>query len=86
VRLIANLKARVQRLHERDDLSLAKAQELALNHDRASAEYLKRFYDIDWADPLLYDLVINTTRLGIEGAVQLIIGAVNQLPAAASTQ
>jgi cytidylate kinase len=86
VRLIANLKARVQRLHERDDLSLAKAQELALNHDRASAEYLKRFYDIDWADPLLYDLVINTTRLGIGGAVQLIIGAVNQLPAAASTQ
>jgi cytidylate kinase len=79
VRLVASMKARVQRLHEREGLGLAQAQELALKHDRASAEYLKRFYEVDWADPLLYHLVINTSRLGIEGAAQLVINTVNQL-------
>lgn len=80
VRLIADLKARSQRLGERHNLPPYKAEALALEHDRASAEYIKRFHHVYWDDPLLYDLVINTTRLGIEGAAQLIVSTVNQLP------
>jgi cytidylate kinase len=85
VRLIADLKARVRRLQERHNLHPTKAETLALEHDRASAEYITRFHHVYWDDPLLYDLVINTTRLGIEGAAQLIISAVNQLPIVTST-
>jgi cytidylate kinase len=85
VRLIADLKARVQRLQERHNLHPTKAEALALEHDRASAEYITRFHHVYWDDPLLYNLVINTTRLGIEGAAQLIISAVNQLPIVTST-
>ncbi|MBE7471731.1 MAG: cytidylate kinase-like family protein [Anaerolineales bacterium] len=82
VRIVASLDARAQRLHEQANFSLGGAQDSAIQHDRASAEYLKRFYDVDWTDPILYDLVINTTKLGLEGATQLIVDAVSRLPAA----
>jgi cytidylate kinase len=42
--------------------------------DRVDAErfgYVKRFYGADIRDPLLYDAVINTSRLGLDGAVHL---------------
>jgi cytidylate kinase len=80
VRIVAPLDARVQRLHEQEDFSLGEAQDVVIQRDRASAEYLRRFYDLDWADPVLYDLVINTTKLGLEGATQLIVDAVEHLP------
>lgn len=82
VRIIAPLDSRIQRLHERANFSFGGAQDAALKRDRASAEYLKRFYDIDWADPILYDVVVNSGKLGIEGTVQLILQALDYLPAA----
>jgi cytidylate kinase len=80
VRIVAPLDARAQRLHEQENFSLGGAQDIVIKRDQASAEYLKRFYDLDWADPVLYDLVIDTTKLGLEGATQLIIAAVEYLP------
>jgi cytidylate kinase len=84
VRIVASLDARVQRLHEQENFSLGGAQDIAIQRDRASAEYLKRFYDIDWTNPVLYDLMINTTTLGLEGATQLIVDAIEHLPAVKS--
>jgi len=52
--------------------------------DRAAADYLKRFYNVDWADSLLYHLILNTGRWGIESASYLIVNAVNQLEPAAA--
>ena len=71
----------MERLHERENYSLGGAQDAAIKRDRAAADYLKRFYDIDWSDPLLYDLVINTGKLNTDAAVQLILEAVKRLPA-----
>ena len=80
VRIGAPYKARVERLCQRQNYSLAGAKDAAIKHDRASAEYLRRFYDIDWADPILYDLVINTNKLNIEAAAHLIVNSVGYLP------
>ena len=82
VRIVASLAARMQRLHEQKNFNLGEAQDIAIKRDQASAEYLKRFYDLDWADPALYDLVINPIKLSIEGATQLIVAAVEHLPVA----
>ena len=82
VRVEAPLDNRVQRLAGRANYSLGGAQDAAIKHDRASADYLKRFYNIDWSDPLLYDLVLNTGRLTIEAAAQLVLRAVSFLPKA----
>ena len=80
VRIEAPLDSRVQRLCDRANFSLGGAHDTAIKRDRASADYLKRFYNIDWADSLLYDLVINTGRVNIEAAAQLIAKAVSYLP------
>ncbi len=79
VRIEAPLDIRSRRLQERENVGLATAQARALEHDRASAEYLKRFYDIDWSDPLHYHLTINTGGLRVEAAARLIINAVDHM-------
>ena len=82
VRVEAPLDNRVQRLAGRANYSLGGAQDAAIKHDRASADYLNRFYHIDWSDPLLYDLVLNTGRLTVDAAAQLVVRAVSYLPKA----
>jgi cytidylate kinase len=47
--------------------------------DRATAEYLSRFYDVQVDDPALYHLVINTGRMDIETAVRVIATAAQKL-------
>ncbi len=80
VRIEAPYNERVKRLRNRENYSPGGAKDAAIKHDRASAEYLQRFYGIDWDDPLLYDLVINTGKLSIETAAQLIVEAAKKLP------
>ena len=79
VRIQAPYNLRVRRLLERENYSPGGAKEAAVKHDRASAEYLHRFFDIDWADPMLYDLVISTAKLDVEAAARLIANAATYL-------
>jgi cytidylate kinase len=84
VRVEAPLKVRRQRIHEQGGLSLEVAHDVVIEHDQAVAEYLKRLYGIDWADSALYDLTINTGKLSLDAAAQLIVSAVRCLPPAQS--
>ena len=79
VRIEASLDIRSQRLQEREHVGSAVAQARIIEHDRASAEYLRRFYDIYWSDPLHYHLMINTGSLSVEAAARLIINALDHL-------
>ena len=82
VRVVAPLGTRIARLQKQGNLSVEQAQQVIARQDRATAEYLGRFFGIRWDDSTLYHLVLNTGKLGIEGAVQLIVDAVVQLRAA----
>jgi cytidylate kinase len=84
VRIVAPYDVRVQHLQEQRNFSYGEAKDAVIKHDRASAEYLNHFYDIDWNDPILYDLVINTHKLKVEAAARLIINAISHLPPAES--
>ncbi len=53
VRIEAPLEARSQRVCRRENIDLFKAQEKVEKHDLATADYLKRFFNIDWEDPML---------------------------------
>jgi CMP/dCMP kinase len=79
VRIEAPLETRVDRVHLREGLSYELAREVVAQRDRAATDYLKRFHNVDWADSLLYHLIINTGRWGIQSASYLIVNAVNQL-------
>lgn len=85
VRIQAPLDARVQRIAERSQLGLKEARQRVLERDKASAEYLQRFYGVDWSDPTLYHLVLNTGKWEVEAAAQCIVNALAcQQPAQAA--
>ena len=76
VRVIAPEGTRIARLQKVEGLSVEAAQQKIARQDRATAEYLGRFFGIRWDDPALYHLVINTGKVGIEGAAQIIVDTV----------
>jgi len=49
------------------------AEELVEQHDSWRKLYLRNYHGLDWDDPLLYHLTINTGRMDEDGAVDLIV-------------
>lgn len=70
LQLVAELGDRARRVAESQGLPLREAEELCVRVDGERASYVRRFYGVDIMDPLLYDAVLNTSRLGIEGAIR----------------
>lgn len=60
-----------------------EAQDWTTGRDEASADYLSRDYDAQWDDPLLHHLVINTGKVRMDQAVEIITRLVMELPAPA---
>ena len=87
IRIEAPIEDRVQRVREllkqerqtfQADLEIRRdAQDQILERDAASADYIKRFYNVDWSDALLYHAVLNTGRMTLERATQIIVDLVN---------
>jgi cytidylate kinase len=63
VRIIAPEETRAQRLADEQHIPLQSALEQVKASDRYRMNYLRRFHHVDWDDPLLYHLVINTAHL-----------------------
>ncbi len=72
VRIVAPLAVRVERIMKSGGLSQEDAQRLIENDDKAAAEYLRRFYNINWEDPAIYDLVLNTGKMDLNTASRVI--------------
>jgi cytidylate kinase len=89
VRIIAPFEDRIQQMKEQfrhsrqafhADIELRRdAQDWITGRDEASADYLRRFYDVDWNDPSLYHVVINTSRVSVDQAVELIARLVSEV-------
>jgi cytidylate kinase len=78
VRLQAPMGTRILRIQKRDGVDAEEARRLAIQHDQASAQYLKRLFGILWDDPTLYHMLINTGKWELEAAAQLILDAARQ--------
>jgi len=48
--------------------------------DRARRSYLRRFYHVNWDDPAIYDLVLNTGRISAATAADSICHAARLTP------
>jgi CMP/dCMP kinase len=81
VRVQAPMITRIQRLQQFEGISSDLAAKLALDHDKASARYLERFFRIQWDDPMLYHLVINTGKWTTDTAAQVIANTAKQMEA-----
>ncbi len=72
VRIVAPTAVRVKRIMKSGNLSQEDALKLIEDNDKASAEYLQRSYNLDWEDPAIYDLVLNTGKLDLDTAARAI--------------
>ena len=71
---------RIQRLAQREGISPAQARQKARESDHNREGYLRTYYGVDWHDPDLYDLVINTARIDMDTAADLVVRAAQALP------
>jgi cytidylate kinase len=86
VRIEAPFEVRLKRVMEqlrqvsgserKEDEIRRKAGDLIASRNISSADYIQRYYQVDWADRQLYHLVLNLGRLSIEQAVHMIVTAV----------
>lgn len=72
VRVTAPADARARRVEEQHGMVREAALEFVHEHDRERAARVRFLYHVDWEDPLLYDLVINTARVPVETGVRLV--------------
>ncbi len=73
VRIIAPFEERVERWAEREWIDPDLARSLVRKSDMQRAGFIKYYYNRNWANPIDYDLVINTLTLSHETAVRLIV-------------
>jgi cytidylate kinase len=76
VRLVGSLERRVKHIQEVAHLSKEDALARIRREDRGRERYLKKYFDTDLNDPLLYHLVINTDLVPYEEAARIIADAV----------
>ena len=75
-RVIAPYATRLSRLMEQKECDEKDAKRSIRQSDRDSSGYITAYFDADWDDRELYDLVINTRTLPLDTAVAMIICAV----------
>ena len=70
--LYADIKVREERVRERNLYADKDVLKNIHRIDRERRDYNRYYAGRDWEKPENYDLLINTTQIGVDGAVQLI--------------
>ncbi len=86
VQVIARFETRVYNVIQREGVKWREAAYRVRRADEQRAGYLRRFYNVDWLDSSLYDLVINTDHIPIDGAAEIIIRAAKAVEAGAEAK
>jgi len=82
VQIMARFETRVYNVIQREGVKWREAALRVRTADEQRAGYMRRFYNVDWLDSSLYDLVINTDHLPCDAAVELIVQAARAVEAA----
>ena len=68
----ADMDFRIKNTAERHGISEKEAEGMCLRSDKDRAAYYDYYSNHEWGDGRYYDLVINTSRVGIDKAVEMI--------------
>lgn len=85
VQVIAKFETRVYNVIQREGVKWREAAHRVRLADEQRAGYMRRFYNIDWLESSLYDLVINTDQIPCDIAVDLVIRAAGAVHEVAET-
>jgi cytidylate kinase len=92
VHVIAPFELRVKRVMKKmaaqaqEGVDVRTTVEMVRRSDQEKHGRIRYLYDVDWGDPALYDLVLNTEKLKIDAGVEAIAGLVRSLVATAESR
>jgi cytidylate kinase len=69
-------------IRNKDNLAEDQAREVIRLKNKARERHYAHYTGEKWQDPAHYDLVINTAKIGIESAADIICNAVNNITGA----
>jgi cytidylate kinase len=64
VRLVAPMPIRLRRVMEYRWLAEALARKLIADSDARRCRFHQDYFEVDWSDPLGYEMTVNSGRLG----------------------
>jgi hypothetical protein len=70
--VVAPMADRLARLRDEGVDDPARARNMIAEQDRESSAYLRYLFGVDWLDPHQWDLVINTGRAHLQGALDML--------------
>ena len=91
LRVMAPFELRVKRLAKKlsgqmgEQTNQRTVIDMVRRDDMEKVGRMRYLYDVDWGDPSLYDLVLNTEKLTMEAAVEVMAGLVRR-PELAATE
>jgi cytidylate kinase len=77
VRLIAPRELRISHMERYDKLTSREADERIEREDGGRKRYLKKYFNCDIDDPLIYDLVVNTKSVSLDEAARMVANLVH---------
>ena len=81
VLVTAGRETRRDRVRAARNTSDREAEKLVTRGDASRADYIKRFYDVSAELPTHYDIVLNSDRLSVDQAVEIVVRAASADPA-----
>lgn len=70
-----SMEKRIRRIMEEKQVGRETAEKILHRSDQNKKSFIKFAYDEDWLNPRLYDLNLNTDKLSIDSATQMIVEA-----------
>ncbi len=75
VMVCAPVRVRALRMQELEHISAEDAEKRVRNDDKERADFFQTYYKVNWLNPAIYDICVNTSRLDTPTAVDLIQAA-----------
>ena len=63
---------KIKRIMETNNIDANKAKDIMIKTDKKRSSYYNYYSSKRWADSRSYDMCVNSTKLGLEGSVELI--------------
>ncbi len=76
VRIVASDSTRIERICMKYGIGSKEAEQMILQSDKKHKRYISTLYGVDWAETLIYDMVLNTDNLTAEQCADMIAALV----------
>jgi cytidylate kinase len=74
VLVTGSLERRIERITREQGVGKEIAEKKIRHSDRGKRAFFRFAFSEDWLNPNLYDLILNTDKLSIESAIELVVG------------